>query len=46
MGKPVVGLGTWELAKRGGRVEAFTEATTPEDAVTTAMAAAELERTS
>jgi uncharacterized protein (TIGR00725 family) len=46
MGKPVVGLGTWELSKKGGRVEAFTEATTPEDAVMTAMAAAELERTS
>lgn len=42
MGKPVVGLGTWELAKKGARVEAFVTATTPEDAVTTAMAAAEL----
>jgi uncharacterized protein (TIGR00725 family) len=46
MGKPVVGLGTWQLAKQGRRVEAFTEAKTPEDAVTTAMAAAELQRTS
>jgi uncharacterized protein (TIGR00725 family) len=46
MGKPVVGLGTWELAKAGGRVDALVEATTPEDAVATAMAAAELARTS
>jgi uncharacterized protein (TIGR00725 family) len=42
MGKPVIGLGTWELAKAGGRVEALVEARTPEDAVATAIAAAEL----
>jgi uncharacterized protein (TIGR00725 family) len=46
MGKPVVGLGTWQLSKRDTRVEAFVEASTPEDAVATALAAAELERTS
>ena len=46
MGKPVVGLDTWELGKRGGRVEAFVQASTPEDAVSTALAAAELARTS
>jgi uncharacterized protein (TIGR00725 family) len=42
MGKPVVGLGTWELAKKGERVEAFVTATSPEDAVATALAAAEM----
>jgi uncharacterized protein (TIGR00725 family) len=42
MGKPVVGLQTWELGKRGSRVDAFVQATTPEDAVVTALAAAEL----
>ncbi len=46
MGKPVVGLDTWELGKKGGRVEALVEASTPEDAVSTALAAAELARTS
>jgi uncharacterized protein (TIGR00725 family) len=46
MGKPVVGLGTWELGKRGARVDALVQASTPEDAVTTALAAAELARTS
>ena len=42
MGKPVVGLGTWELAKKGERVDAFVTATSPEDAVATALAAADL----
>jgi hypothetical protein len=46
MDKPVVGLGTWELSKAGAHVDAFVEATTPEDAVATAIAAAELARTS
>ncbi len=42
MGKPVVGLGTWELAKRGSRVDAIVQASSPEDAVATAIAAAQL----
>jgi uncharacterized protein (TIGR00725 family) len=36
-GVPVVGLGTWELAKRGRPFEAFVRANTPEDAVSEAM---------
>jgi uncharacterized protein (TIGR00725 family) len=37
MGKTVVGLGTWELPDRGGRL---VHATTPHDAVRAALAAA------
>jgi uncharacterized protein (TIGR00725 family) len=40
-GVPVVGLGTWELAKRGRLVEAFVRAKTPQDAVSEAMRLAE-----
>lgn len=36
-GVPVVGLRTWELAKRGSRVDAFVSAETPEDAVREAL---------
>ena len=42
MGKPVVGLGTWELAKGGRPVEAIVRASTPEDAVSTALRLVEL----
>jgi uncharacterized protein (TIGR00725 family) len=37
MGVPVVGLRTWELSKRGERVVAFVEASTPEDAAALAL---------
>ncbi|MGH2739218.1 MAG: TIGR00725 family protein [Actinomycetota bacterium] len=37
MGKPVVGLGTWELSKDGRSVDAVVRATTPEDAVKKAL---------
>ena len=37
-GKRVVGLGTWELAGRGGPVDAIVEAETPEKAVDAALA--------
>jgi uncharacterized protein (TIGR00725 family) len=33
LGKPVVGLGTWELSKRGRPVEAIHRVETPEEAV-------------
>ncbi len=36
-GVPVVGLGTWELAKRGRVVDAFIRAASPEEAVTRAV---------
>jgi uncharacterized protein (TIGR00725 family) len=36
---PVVGLGTWELAKKGETVEAFQTASSPEEAVTLALEA-------
>jgi uncharacterized protein (TIGR00725 family) len=39
LGKPVVGLGTWELSKRGRPVEAITRVETPEDAVAEALRA-------
>jgi uncharacterized protein (TIGR00725 family) len=32
-GTPVVGLGAWELHKRGARVDAYVEAATPQEAV-------------
>ena len=34
---PVVGLDTWELAKKGGRVEAFPVVESPADAVEVAL---------
>jgi uncharacterized protein (TIGR00725 family) len=37
MGKPVVGLGTWELTKAGEAVDAIVRATSAEDAVAKAM---------
>ncbi|HET7235076.1 MAG TPA: TIGR00725 family protein [Actinomycetota bacterium] len=37
MGKPVVGLGTWELAKGGVPVDAVVRASDPADAVRTAL---------
>lgn len=37
MGKPVIGLGTWELAKSGSPVEAILRVATPEEAVTKAL---------
>jgi uncharacterized protein (TIGR00725 family) len=39
MGKPVVGLGTWELAKLGHPVDAIVRASDPTDAVGKALAA-------
>ncbi|GIU98951.1 MAG: TIGR00725 family protein [Actinomycetota bacterium] len=42
MGKPVVGLGTWELAKGGRPVEAIVRVASPEEAVSTALRLAEL----
>ena len=38
MGKPVVGSGTWELAKDGQPVEAIVRARDPADAVAKAIA--------
>jgi uncharacterized protein (TIGR00725 family) len=38
MGKPVVGLGTWELTKAGESVEAIVRAKNAEDAVAKALA--------
>jgi uncharacterized protein (TIGR00725 family) len=37
MGKPVVGLGTWELAKDGTPVDAIVRVDSPADAVATAL---------
>ena len=37
VGVPVVGFGTWELAKAGRKVQAFAEAATPEEAVQQAL---------
>ena len=37
MGKPVVGLSTWELAKDGGPVDAIIRVATPEEAVRAAL---------
>lgn len=37
MGKPVVGLGTWELAKSGEPVDAIVRVTDPREAVATAL---------
>jgi uncharacterized protein (TIGR00725 family) len=44
LGKPVVGLQTWELSKRGRIVEAITRVETPEEAVSEALRAAERAR--
>jgi uncharacterized protein (TIGR00725 family) len=41
MGKPVVGLGTWELARGGEPVDAIVRATDPRGAVATALELAE-----
>jgi uncharacterized protein (TIGR00725 family) len=38
MGKPVIGLGTWELAKDGEPVDAIVRAESPSDAVKSALA--------
>lgn len=40
MGKPVVGLATWELARHGSPVEALIRSVTPQDAVSRALQAA------
>jgi uncharacterized protein (TIGR00725 family) len=37
VGVPVVGLGTWELAKSGRTIKAFAEAASPEEAVQQAL---------
>jgi uncharacterized protein (TIGR00725 family) len=37
MGRPVVGLATWELAKGGSQVEGIVRARTPEEAVAKAL---------
>jgi uncharacterized protein (TIGR00725 family) len=42
MGKPVVGLGTWELSKGAEPVEAIVRSDTPADAVSTALRLIEL----
>lgn len=42
MGKPVVGLRTWELAKEGRPVEAIVRADSPAEAVSTALRLIEL----
>jgi uncharacterized protein (TIGR00725 family) len=39
VGKPVVALGGWELARAGERVDAIARAASPEDAVARALAA-------
>jgi uncharacterized protein (TIGR00725 family) len=40
-GKPVVGLGGWELSRGGRPVDAIVRASSPEDAVARALAACE-----
>jgi uncharacterized protein (TIGR00725 family) len=37
MGKPVVGLGTWELVREGTTIDAIVRATSAEDAVAKAL---------
>jgi uncharacterized protein (TIGR00725 family) len=39
LGRPVVGLGTWELAREGRPTHAIVEAQTPEEAVRLALGA-------
>ncbi len=41
MGKPVVGLGTWELARDGEAVDAIVRASDPGDAVSKALGLAD-----
>jgi uncharacterized protein (TIGR00725 family) len=41
-GKPVVGLGTWELARGGAEVQAIVRADSPDGAVERALAACRL----
>ncbi len=41
MGRPVVGLGTWELGKDGAPVDAIVRAATPAEAVAAALRLAE-----
>jgi uncharacterized protein (TIGR00725 family) len=44
MGKPVVGLGTWELTKAGETVDAIVRAKSAEDAVAKAIALVPIDR--
>ncbi len=44
MGKPVVGLGTWELRRAGESVEAIIRAKNPEEAVAKAMERVPIDR--
>lgn len=44
MGRPVVGLGTWELRREGKAVDGVDQAGTPEQAVDLALARAEAMR--
>jgi uncharacterized protein (TIGR00725 family) len=44
MGKPVVGLGTWELVKAGEAVESIVRAKSAEDAVAKALALVPVDR--
>jgi uncharacterized protein (TIGR00725 family) len=44
MGKPVVGLGTWELVKAGETVESIVRAKSAEDAVAKALALVPVDR--
>jgi hypothetical protein len=44
MGKPVVGLGTWELTKAGETVEAIVRAKNAEEAVAKALSLVPLDR--
>ncbi|MGH2527330.1 MAG: TIGR00725 family protein, partial [Actinomycetota bacterium] len=37
MGKPVVGIGTWELVREGAPIDAVVRATSAEDAVAKAL---------
>jgi hypothetical protein len=37
LGRPVIGLGTWELSKHGYRVDSILRASTPEQAVRLAL---------
>lgn len=46
IGKPVVGIGTWELAKQGRSVDAIVEAQTAEEAVEKAVRLASIASTS
>ncbi|MDP9068308.1 MAG: TIGR00725 family protein [Actinomycetota bacterium] len=40
IGKPVIGIDTWQLSNRGERLHAITEAASPQEAVERALAAA------